>query len=83
MMFECDKCGNCCRNLKMSELYNDLDRGDGICRYLVGNLCSIYDNRPLKCNIDKSYDEFFSETMSREKFYEENYKICEKLKGRK
>ena len=82
MMFECDKCGNCCRNLKMSELYNDLDRGDGICKYLEGNLCSIYDNRPLKCNIDKSYDEFFSKTMSREEFYEENYKICEKLKGR-
>ena len=82
-MFECDKCGNCCRNLKMSKLYNDLDRGDGICKYLVGNLCSIYENRPLKCNIEKSYDEFFSKTMSREEFYEENYKICEKLKGRK
>lgn len=81
-MFECDKCGNCCRNLKMSELYSDLDRGDGVCKYLVGNLCSIYEKRPLKCNIDKSYDEFFSKTMSREEFYEENYRVCEKLKRR-
>ena len=42
-MFECDKCGACCRSLKRSELYSKLDRGDGVCKYLNDNLCSIYD----------------------------------------
>lgn len=46
-MFECDKCGECCRHLKDILIYAELDRGDGICRYLKGNLCSIYEERPL------------------------------------
>lgn len=33
-MFECDKCGSCCKNLKKIGEYFDLDRGDGICKYL-------------------------------------------------
>lgn len=44
-MFYCDRCGACCRNLRKSKLYAELDRGDGTCRYLAGNLCSIYENR--------------------------------------
>ena len=48
-MFYCDRCGACCRNLRKSKLYAELDRGDGTCRYLAGNLCSIYENRPLLC----------------------------------
>ena len=83
MMFNCDKCGECCRNLKMSDIYSDLDRGDGICKYLDGNLCSIYDKRPLKCRIDESYNEFFKDSMSLDEFYEENYKICKELKKRR
>ena len=66
MMFKCDKCGECCRNLQLSEIYKDLDSGNGVCKYLKGNLCSIYHERPLKCRVDESYDAFFSETMSRE-----------------
>ena len=42
-MFKCDCCGCCCRNLQLSDLYSELDRGDGTCKYLVGNLCSIYE----------------------------------------
>ena len=82
-MFKCDKCGECCRNLKMSEVYSDLDRGDGICKYLKGNLCSIYENRPLKCRIDDSYYEFFKDSMTLEEFYDVNNKMCEELKKRR
>lgn len=78
-MFPCDCCG-CCRNLKKSELYAELDRGDGICRYLSGNLCSIYEDRPLFCRVDECYDLFFSDDMTREKFYEINKAECRKLK---
>lgn len=80
MMFECDKCGVCCRNLNRSPVYADLDRGDGTCRYLAGNLCSIYEDRPLLCRVDESYDAFFRELVTREEFYELNYKYCRILK---
>jgi len=40
-MFQCDRCGCCCRNLHKSEIYAELDRGDGVCKYLLGNLCTI------------------------------------------
>lgn len=80
MMFACDQCGACCRNLDKSELYADLDRGDGVCRYLSGNLCSIYENRPLLCRVDESYEAFFKDSMTRETFYQLNHACCEQLK---
>ena len=80
MMFPCDQCGECCRNLQMSELYKELDRGDGVCKFLDGNLCSIYQTRPLLCRIDESYDRFFKDSMTREEFYRANLQICSELK---
>ncbi len=53
MMFKCEKCGACCRNLNMASIYSDLDRGDGTCKDLKGNLCEIYRSRPLKWRIDE------------------------------
>lgn len=81
-MFECDCCGLCCMNLKLSVLYSDLDRGDGICRYLDvdSKLCSIYDKRPEKCNLDKLYDMLYKDKIDREKYYKLNYEVCKKLK---
>ena len=79
-MFKCDKCGQCCRSLKHSDLYADLDRGDGVCRYLKGNLCSIYDHRPLKCRIDEGYEAFYKDIMTKEEYYRLNYYGCEQLK---
>ncbi len=29
-MFKCDCCGECCRNLDKSDLYKELNRGDGV-----------------------------------------------------
>lgn len=80
--FPCDKCGLCCRNLDKSEIYSDLHDGDGICRYLdlETNLCRIYENRPLKCNIIKSYELFFTK-YDLEKYIELNMLACKKLKG--
>ncbi len=82
-MFVCDKCGECCRNLKGVSLYADLDRGDGICKYLDGNLCSIYNDRPLLCRIDDCYELFYKEQYTRDEFYELNYKVCNQLKSKK
>ncbi len=80
-MFECDKCGCCCRNLDKSDIYAELNRGDGVCRYLEGNLCSIYDKRPLLCRVDECYEKYFSEYMTLEEYYKENKKMCEILKN--
>lgn len=79
-MFECDKCGCCCRHLDKSELYKELDRGDGICRYLEGNICSIYETRPVLCRVDFSYDLYFKDYMDREEYYRLNRETCKKLK---
>ena len=70
--------------LSLSDLYSDLDRGDGICRYfdLDTKLCSIYEQRPVKCNIDRMYHLFFESKMSKEQYYELNYVACAELKRR-
>lgn len=83
-MFKCDCCGLCCMNLRMSELYSDLDRGDGICTYfdMHTKLCTIYYERPEKCNVDKVYERYYKDKMSREQYYELNYEICKQLKER-
>ena len=81
MKFKCSQCGECCRHLDRSELYRDLDRGDGICRYLTGNLCSIYETRPLLCRVDESYEAFFSEIYTRDKYYRLNEEACRILKS--
>ncbi|GAA6293169.1 YkgJ family cysteine cluster protein [Enterocloster asparagiformis] len=83
MMFNCDKCGECCRNLDKSPIYSELDRGDGICRYLIGNLCSIYEKRPMLCRIDESYDLLFKDKITRSEFYKLNQSFCIKLKNHK
>lgn len=81
-MFKCDCCGLCCCNLDKSDIYQDLDRGDGICKFFDENtrLCKIYINRPLKCRVDEMYEDYFKEEMSLEEFYKLNYEACEKLK---
>lgn len=79
-MFKCDCCGCCCRNLDKSELYSSLDRGDGVCKYLSDDLCSIYENRPLLCRIDECYDLFYCNLMDRNEYYRLNMIECQKLK---
>ncbi len=81
-MFQCDKCGICCQSLAGIELYKELDRGDGTCRYFDNetNLCKIYDKRPLLCNVDKSYDMYFSSFMTRKEYEKVNYDACLQLK---
>lgn len=82
MGFICNKCGQCCRNLN-TKIYEKLHNGDGICFYLdkEKNQCSIYENRPLMCNIEKAYEKYFFKFYSREEFYELNYKGCMVING--
>ena len=80
-MFRCDKCGECCKNLNKSPVYEELHDGDGVCRYLQGNLCSIYEARPLLCRVDESYNAIFKNKLSYEEYIQLNYKYCNQLKN--
>lgn len=84
-MFNCDCCGECCRHISLSKIYSDLDRGDGVCKFLdeKTSLCTIYKNRPTKCNIDAMYELYFSKKLSKEEYYDLNYKSCQILKNMK
>lgn len=79
-MFQCDCCGCCCRNLNKSDIYKELNRGDGVCKYLSGNLCSIYEERPLICRVDECYELFFKQEMSVIEYYNINSMMCMQLK---
>lgn len=79
-MFQCEKCGQCCRHLDRSDIYKELNRGDGICIYLKDNLCSIYETRPILCRVDESYEYYFKELYSKQEYYELNYRACKKIK---
>lgn len=73
-VFLCAKCGECCRHLHLvpgtEKLHNN-----GICKYLVGNECSIYINRPFFCNHKKLYKEIY-EYISLEEYYKEIKLTC-------
>lgn len=79
-MFKCDKCGECCRNLDKSPIYQSMHDGNGVCRFLKGNICSIYNDRPLICRVDDSYEVFFKDEMSYDEYLQQNYLCCEILK---
>ena len=82
-MFDCDKCGACCKSIRYSYFYSEeLDRGDGVCKHLTAdNLCAIYAERPIFCNIDAYHEKFLSDKMSRADFHELNHAACERLKN--
>lgn len=82
-MFKCDKCRECCRNLYRSSIYDQLHNGDGICRYLKGNICSIYESRPLICRVDESYHAFFQDKLTYEDYLQLNYECCGILKSKR
>ena len=76
MLFPCIKCGLCCKLLQHIPILSDYDTGNGVCRYLVNNLCSIYENRPSICNIEEMYLSNFKEVMTENEFINKNIKAC-------
>ena len=81
-MFICERCGLCCKAVSRSDLYKHLDRGDGVCIYFdsASKLCSIYDDRPLICNVEKMYDAHFFKIMSYDEYLKINKEACEILR---
>ncbi|MVX66925.1 YkgJ family cysteine cluster protein [Clostridium chromiireducens] len=85
-MFKCDKCGVCCKffgEIKFSKEYEYmemLNNGDGKCKYLKNNLCSIYENRPELCNSNKLYLNYYKDKMSKEEFDDFMQEQCDSVK---
>ena len=81
-MFYCDQCGCCCRSIGDISSFQELNRGDGVCRYLNvdTNLCTIYENRPLLCRVEECYKMFFKDKISKEEYNRINYEACKILK---
>jgi uncharacterized protein len=78
MSYPCEKCGACCRHI--SKVLPSLDRGDGVCLHLSeDNLCEIYEERPLICNIDEIHNRLFP-GVEIEQFYALTHKYCEALR---
>ena len=84
-MFPCTKCGECCKHIdKAVTLFTDAGFdinfpykwNDGVCEKLVNNLCSIYENRPYICNIDRYIKE---NKVNKKAFYRSNTEACNKL----
>ena len=80
VMFSCDKCGLCCRNIDRIPELKTFHNGNGICKFLINNKCSIYDRRPLICNVDRVYEKFFRTSYTLEEFYKLNHQVCMMLK---
>jgi len=57
-------------------ILSEYDNGNGVCRYLENNLCSIYENRPLICNTDEMYRLYFREIMTEKEFVTINMEAC-------
>lgn len=77
--FPCTACGICCKQIKKISYLSELDRGDGVCRHLVDNKCSIYDKRPHLCNIDFMFEQHFKQVMSLDEYYMQNLLVCKEL----
>lgn len=80
MMFECTKCGLCCRNIDKVKELAEFHTGDGICIHLNSdNLCDIYATRPDICNVEKMYEKKYRLLMSKEDYEKMNMEGCKLL----
>ena len=90
--FLCVGCGLCCTRLSTA-LKNQADlpwakaavdsfpykaRPDGSCEMLDGNRCSVYDNRPLLCNLERAAEEL-DMPYTKQEWFDMNYIGCASL----
>ena len=85
--FPCTSCGACCKSIKLSTLTDWLDRNDGVCKYFdeSTNTCSIYEIRPVICNVSSMYNNHYKNIFTWTDFIQINKKACVellKLQGR-
>lgn len=89
MTFECTGCGHCCRHVDrtldrkrnprwlwpaMDAFPYEVDE-NGVCEKLVGDECSVYENRPLMCNITEAARQI-DMPMTQDEWYRQNTIGC-------
>jgi Fe-S-cluster containining protein len=79
--FLCSSCGLCCKTdmkNRGAEKYGLPIKEDGSCGHLVGNLCSIYDNRPACCNSEENYKGWLKDypNLDKKEYFKETTKQC-------
>ncbi|WP_439213357.1 YkgJ family cysteine cluster protein [Duffyella gerundensis] len=79
--FPCNQCGACCRLVSLTQETQFLDRGDGACRHYddQNRLCTIYDTRPLICQVEKQYQLNYQQQYSWREFIDINRIACLEL----
>ena len=82
-MFNCEQCGCCCRNIGKVFWAKSMALSNGICKYLnqETNLCIIYKDRPIFCNVDAFYEKYLKNNMPINEFYAKNKSECKKLQA--
>lgn len=73
MSFPCTQCGACCRRAFLVPGFPLPVKPDGSCAKLVGNLCSIYEDRPEICRHGHSRKAF---GMTPEEYNKFSAKVC-------
>jgi Fe-S-cluster containining protein len=79
--FNCEKCGECCRHLE-SFVFIWPHQQNGVCNFLKGDLCSIYEDRPDFCNF-KRWFKYYKGTTTEKIFYTKLKNNCDLLKKMK
>ena len=87
--YPCTQCGACCRRISRAiEFVKTMSpekqklfafpytHTNGVCDMLVDNKCSVYEDRPLLCNIEKTA-EVLNLTLGM--FYEANVTACNNM----
>ena len=79
--FPCNQCGLCCQHVHLADETQFLDRGDNICRHYseASRCCTIYDNRPDICRVDRQYALHYASHYSWEEFVALNVEVCRQL----
>lgn len=82
-MFKCEKCGACCRMIGQTPFFRMFALPSGECKWLDTdtNLCRIYPKRPLICNIDEMYKNYYFRRYTREEFYQLNQNNCRLIRS--
>lgn len=78
-VFECNQCGACCRCLNFIPEMREYDIGNGVCRYLDNNKCSIYNQRPDICRGEYLYHKFY-DGMDVDEYYHMLNKYCDLIR---
>jgi hypothetical protein len=78
LTFPCTKCGACCKNV--SGLGLPVKAGTAECIALgPDNECTVYEQRPILCRVDKIYDRMFSASMTEKDFFKMTADACNRL----